>query len=133
LVLTIDHLPWWRSVDNGKMVCAALLDLWRFLQRAVQYNISMKSIAILLVCGLLSVVSPFQPAPINRSCSARCMKSEGEEQEAAAAAAKNGWDPLANLKDMFASVDEVIDDFMGKRMGNGELSMVDGKTTRLDV
>ena len=48
------------------------------------------------------------------------MKSEGEEQEAAAAA-KNGWDPLANLKDMFASVDEVIDDFMGKRMGNGEL------------
>jgi hypothetical protein len=80
----------------------------------------MKSIVRLLIYGLLSVVSSFQPTPIRtKHCRAQCMKSEGEERETTAA--KNGWNPLSNLKDVFASLDDVIDDFMGKRMGNGEL------------
>jgi hypothetical protein len=47
------------------------------------------------------------------------MESEGEERKTAAS--KKGWSPLANLSDMFSAMDDVIDDFMGKRMGNGEL------------
>lgn len=35
---------------------------------------------------------------------------------------KNGWsNPLQEISDMFASFDDVVDDFMNKRMGNGEV------------
>jgi hypothetical protein len=77
----------------------------------------MKSIVILLVNGLFSAA--FQPVPIRTEYrSARCMKSEDDEQMASA---KKTWKPLANLSGIFSNVDDVIDDFMGKRMGNGEL------------
>jgi hypothetical protein len=85
----------------------------------------MTSIVILLVYGWLSMVASFQPAPIGtkpigtKHWRELCMKLEGEERKQTAT--KKGWNPLANLSDIFANVDDVIDDFMGKRMGNGEL------------
>lgn len=93
----------------------ALLDLSALATK----SITMKSIVTLLVYGLLSAVVPFQPMPIRTNHRRElCMNSEGEEQKSAA---KKGWNPLANLSDMFGNVDDAIDDFMGKRMGNGEL------------
>ena len=35
--------------------------------------------------------------------------------------AGTGFNPLKELSDMFNSFDDVIDDFMNKRMGNGEV------------
>lgn len=33
----------------------------------------------------------------------------------------NGWNPLKDLSDTLSNMDDVIDDFMNKRMGNGEV------------
>lgn len=34
---------------------------------------------------------------------------------------KNSWNPFKEVGDMMASFDDVIDDFLNKRMGNGEV------------
>ena len=39
-------------------------------------------------------------------------------------ASKNGnssWNPFRELSDMMSSFDDVVDDFLNKRMGNGEI------------
>mmetsp|Transcript_19299 Transcript_19299/g.24903 ORF Transcript_19299/g.24903 Transcript_19299/m.24903 type:complete len:128 (+) Transcript_19299:40-423(+) len=34
---------------------------------------------------------------------------------------KGGFNPITEFSDMMSNLDQVIDDFMGKRMGNGEV------------
>lgn len=70
---------------------------------------------ILLSCMILSGAS-FLTAPSagGRRVTVTAIGSEKKQQG-------GSWNPLQDMSDMMTNFDDVIDDFLNKRMGNGEL------------
>lgn len=64
------------------------------------------------VCGASFLVGPSSRA---RPSSVRTTTTTSLQE------GKNSWNPLKELGDMMANFDDVIDDFVNKRMGNGEI------------
>lgn len=65
-----------------------------------------------------------RPAGASASYSRPCLsaKGDGEEEQARPDAPKTWrFDPIGELVDVFKNIDSVTDDFLMKRMGNGEV------------
>ena len=84
----------------------------------------MKQFAFLLAIAYamnFAFTSAFQVSCLSRSTVAAPSRrlvsmKEGKNEEPSP-----GWNPLKDVTDMFSNMDDVIDDFMSKRMGNGEV------------
>lgn len=61
--------------------------------------------SILFLCLILAVATAFAPRPTLPRGSSTALE----------------WNPLKDLGDFVANLDDVLDDFMNKRMGNGEV------------
>jgi hypothetical protein len=68
---------------------------------------------LLLLCMIMSGAS-FLAGP---SASCRRVTAIGSKKNQQG----GSWNPFQDMSDMMANVDDVIDDFLNKRMGNGEV------------
>jgi hypothetical protein len=73
----------------------------------------MRSLVLLALLAFRSAA--FQPGKSLMIRIPTAVHGSGDEESS------EGWNPLKDFNDMLSNFDDVIDDFMGKRMGNGEL------------
>lgn len=72
----------------------------------------------MLIVALLCVsyTFAFQPVGTCRIAWTSLKNDKGDDEKES-----SGWNPIRALSEAFGSIDDVIDDFMFKKMGNGEV------------